>query len=308
VNTADVSAGLARPLVSQSPPGAIAPYSLLDYYLTSIVVGLKSLPGGYAREAAARILNPLSYPRLMEYQLTVNRLPIVPSGRLLDLGSPKLPALLVARHAGCEMYLTDIRDYFIGPTAHFLRQMGMGARLGKSIQLQVQDARALSYRDATFDWIYSVSVLEHIPDEGDQAAIREIARVLRPGGLAAITVPFTGGAYREDWVAGDVFEREGEGRPNFYQRHYDQATLRSRLIEPSGLEVVETAYFGEPGVRFEPSWNRVPMTWKAPLLWAQPFLAQAFLRRLRESQLEAACGAAVILRKPGPGGGRPRPA
>ena len=49
-------------------------FGLLDYYFTSIGVGLKSVLGRYSREAAARIANPLSYPRYMEYQLTIGAL------------------------------------------------------------------------------------------------------------------------------------------------------------------------------------------------------------------------------------------
>jgi SAM-dependent methyltransferase len=275
----------------------LAPYGLLDYYSTSVLTGLKTLAGPYWREAAARIVNPLSYPRYLEFQLTVNRLPIADGGRLLDIGSPKLPVLLVTRHTRCQIHTTDIRDYFIPATSEFLRRNGQGQRLGRDIHLEVQDARRLTYDDAFFDWIYSVSVIEHIPDGGDAVAMSEIRRVLRPGGVVALTVPFSDAGYREEWVRGDVYEREGQGAPNFYQRHYDLPSLRARLIEPSGMEVVETTFFGEPGVRFEPTWNRIPMRWKVPALWAQPLLAKAFLRPLRPHERHAAVGVAVTLRK-----------
>jgi hypothetical protein len=50
-------------------------------------------------------------------------------------------------------------------------------------------------------------------------------------------------------------------------------------------------------VRFEPFWNRIPLRWKIPLLWAQPFLARIFLRRLAEDEIDAACGVALKLEK-----------
>jgi ubiquinone/menaquinone biosynthesis C-methylase UbiE len=46
------------------------------------------------------------------------------------------------------------------------------------------DARALSYPDATFDAAYLTAVLGEIPDR-DQA-LRELARVLRPGGRLVV--------------------------------------------------------------------------------------------------------------------------
>jgi SAM-dependent methyltransferase len=273
-------------------------YSLKDYYFTSIGVGLRSMGSGFTREAAARVVNPLSYPRLMEYELTIDPLGPLDGLRVLDIGSPKLPALLIAKDAKCELHATDIRDYFIGATAEFLRRLGQGPRLGHDLHLEVQDARALSYADEFFDRIFSISVLEHVPEDGDSVAVRDIARVLKPGGTFSFSVPFSAAGYREEFLRGPVYERDEKDQPTFYQRHHDMDSLRSRLIEPSGLELVDMTFFGEPRVSFEPYWNRIPMKWKAPLLWAQPFLARLFLKRLRPDQINSACGVAVVLRKP----------
>lgn len=49
------------------------------------------------------------------------------------------------------------------------------------------DLTALSFDDASFDFVICSHVLEHIPD--DAAAIREIRRVLRPDGRALLQVP-----------------------------------------------------------------------------------------------------------------------
>jgi SAM-dependent methyltransferase len=276
----------------------VRPYGLMDYYWTSVVTGLRSLPGRrYTRESVARVVNPLSYPRYMEYQLVMEQLGSLDGCRVLDVGSPKLPALLLARNPRCQLYATDIRDYFIGSMRHFVTRMGLGYRLGNGLHLEVQDARHLTYDGAAFDRLYSISVVEHIPGDGDSQAMREFSRVLRPGGVVSLTVPFSAAGYRDEYVAGDVFERQGTGQATFYQRHYDQEALLRRLIEPSGLRPTATAFFGEPGIRFEPSWNRIPMRWKVPVLWAQPFLAKAFLKRVGPDRLDAACGVAVRLVK-----------
>ncbi|MCH7793674.1 MAG: class I SAM-dependent methyltransferase [Proteobacteria bacterium] len=50
------------------------------------------------------------------------------------------------------------------------------------------DLTDLPFADRRFDVVLSSHVLEHIPDDG--AAIAELARVLRPGGWAAIMVPY----------------------------------------------------------------------------------------------------------------------
>ncbi len=49
------------------------------------------------------------------------------------------------------------------------------------------DATRLPFADASFDKVIASEVLEHVPD--DDAAFAELARVLRPGGVLAVTVP-----------------------------------------------------------------------------------------------------------------------
>jgi SAM-dependent methyltransferase len=50
-----------------------------------------------------------------------------------------------------------------------------------------EDLTKLSFADASFDLVYCSHVLEHIRD--DAAALREIRRVLAPGGIAVLPVP-----------------------------------------------------------------------------------------------------------------------
>ena len=52
------------------------------------------------------------------------------------------------------------------------------------------DALRLPFADGTFDRVIASEVLEHIPD--DAPAMAELARVLRPGGTMAVTVPRCG--------------------------------------------------------------------------------------------------------------------
>jgi GT2 family glycosyltransferase len=51
-----------------------------------------------------------------------------------------------------------------------------------------EDAQALSFGDATFDIVISNEVLEHVADPAQ--ALRECARVLKPGGIFLATIPF----------------------------------------------------------------------------------------------------------------------
>src|SRR5262249_9672501 len=109
---------------------------------------------------------------------------------------------------------------------------------------QFQDARCLKYPDATFDLVYSISVIEHIPDDGDGDALREIARVLKPGGVAVIEVPYRRKyetLYQDYSSRGAALEE-----PQFYERRYDQTELQRRILtRVDGLRVKQLSILGE---------------------------------------------------------------
>lgn len=95
------------------------------------------------------------------------------------------------------------------------------------------------------DFITALDVLEHIPD--DSAAVREFARVLRPGGLAVVTVP-AGMALWSDW---DVALH--------HQRRYAAAGLRA-LFAGEGwetLHVNHTNVVAYPAVWLVRRWRSV---------------------------------------------------
>ena len=111
--------------------------------------------------------------------------PLAPAATVADLGCSTgfLLEDLHARHPqasliGVDMIAAGLRK------AHDLVPM---ARL-----LQA-DVCALPLADESLDAVVSANLLEHVPD--DRQALREIARVLRPGCPAAIVVPAGPGTY-----------------------------------------------------------------------------------------------------------------
>jgi len=91
------------------------------------------------------------------------------------------------------------------------------------------DALALPFPDAAFDRVIAAEVLEHIPH--DSAAIAELARVLRPGGNLAVTVPRWGPELL-NWALSDAYHSVEGGHVRIYRR----STVVSRL-EAAGLRV-----------------------------------------------------------------------
>jgi hypothetical protein len=68
-----------------------------------------------------------------------------------------------------------------------------------------QDITKMTFGDNSFDFIYCSNVLEHV--ENDVAAMRELLRVLIPGGVAIVQVPIMGDVTKEDISITDPAER-----------------------------------------------------------------------------------------------------
>jgi SAM-dependent methyltransferase len=56
-----------------------------------------------------------------------------------------------------------------------------------NLKFTVQDAQALTYPSETFDLVVTSNTLEHLPD--DELALKEFARVAKPGGRIVVEVP-----------------------------------------------------------------------------------------------------------------------
>jgi SAM-dependent methyltransferase len=100
-------------------------------------------------------------------------------GRVLDLGcGPALMApALVER--GLEVWGIDASARMIAAGRERLAH--------PACHLDVGDATALRFASGFFDAVISMGLLEYFPDYSP--LLREIARVLKPGGIAILTVP-----------------------------------------------------------------------------------------------------------------------
>jgi 2-polyprenyl-3-methyl-5-hydroxy-6-metoxy-1,4-benzoquinol methylase len=94
----------------------------------------------------------------------------------------------------------------------------------------VQQARVeeIPHEDESFDLITCLDVIEHTPD--DVVSLRELHRVMRPGGQLLVTVP----AYQSLWSSHD--------EANHHFRRYRRATLLPAATA-AGWEPVGTTYF-----------------------------------------------------------------
>jgi SAM-dependent methyltransferase len=116
-------------------------------------------------------------------------LPIQPGDRLLDMGCGGGRHAFEAARRGARVVALDTdRSELAQVTAVFAAMAEVGEIPDGGSGLAVSgDATCLPFDDGSFDKVIAAEVLEHLP--ADQIAMNEIARVLRPGGMAAVTVP-----------------------------------------------------------------------------------------------------------------------
>jgi SAM-dependent methyltransferase len=94
------------------------------------------------------------------------------------------------------------------------------------------DATRLPFADATFDRVVTSEVLEHI--DSDTAAIAELHRVLKPGGVLAATVP-TWLPEKINWMLSD--EYHAPKSPGGHVRIYSATELKAKL-RTAGFDIV----------------------------------------------------------------------
>jgi SAM-dependent methyltransferase len=162
------------------------------------------------------------------------RFPVNEGDRLLDLGCGAGRHTFEALRRGAQVValdqnLDDLRGIDEMVTA--LAEAGDIKPPDDPVTLEA-DALALPFEDGTFDRVIAAEILEHIPD--DRRAIAEIARVVRSGGLVAVSVPRRW-PERICWALSDGYHEVEGGHVRIYRGD----ELVSALVA-AGLEYVGT--------------------------------------------------------------------
>lgn len=198
------------------------------------------------------------------------------SGRCLDVSSPKLlPSLLQAEGKGSWVCI-DL----------FEAEITAWRTIDPTLELDVQDATALSFPDETFDNCICVSVLEHIGVGKDSVALSEIWRVLKPGGALHLTADVAAEPH-------DVFiedRRYGqaspvvEGRGVFFKHDYAPREVE-QLITERPWEVAIREFATMRNARIE-RWFNAYVPWT--------YIAGPFLRFVCPANFETSTSSTLI--------------
>ena len=117
---------------------------------------------------------------------------------------------------------------------------------------EIIDVQDIPYEDNYFDLIYCSHILEHVPD--DRKAMRELYRVLKPGGTALILVPINGIAFELPYDENKTLEDEKINTDELREKYYGQfdhlrlygKDFKERLIE-SGFKIKSDDYIKRLG-------------------------------------------------------------
>jgi SAM-dependent methyltransferase len=283
------------------PTWSSSRYTDWNLHVFGLSLGTRTLPSAPVAGLKSLVL-PVEYIRCVETRYILQHLDVRPGQRVLDIGSPKLLSLFLAVRLRAEVHATDLVDYFFERYEHYSRT-ALGSERRRYV-MRREDARHLTYPSGHFDRVFSISAIEHIPDEGDSVAIQEIARVLAPGGTACLTVPWSDRGYLEEFKQRgdpDAYWAPGAGERVFFQRAYDRETLEGRLLRPSGLSLVDLSFWGERTIPVEHAIlnRRIPRAVRMLAYPAHIALARLFLRRLTETEPSQKKVACFTLRKTG---------
>jgi ubiquinone/menaquinone biosynthesis C-methylase UbiE len=174
------------------------------------------------------------------YYLWLNDLfRLQPGERYLDIscGRVKLPQLAQAQ----------------GAVAHGLDLSHTALKAGRAetsiTNLVTANSQILPYASSSFDVVSNIGSLEHYVDM--YAAVREMTRVLRPGGRAYVLVPNTFSLTTNIWIAMRQGRTSIDNQP--IQRYAARLEWQA-LIESYGLQVEKT-------YKYEREWPRTRADW-----------------------------------------------
>ncbi|MBK7379048.1 MAG: class I SAM-dependent methyltransferase [Ignavibacteriales bacterium] len=215
----------------------------LDFFRFGRIIAFRLLIKGYP--SPKLFLNPVSIVRFFEFDFALKNLikHSTDEKNILDISSPYLFGFYSAEHfSGNYTYLNpDKKDLSL------VKKYSSKLTFNMNYKTDEADATKLSYENNSFTSIISISVIEHINNNGDLEAIKELWRVLKPDGILILTFP-AGKIFSEQFRDDDVYGLNNSQRNNkyFFQRIYDDETLKSRLLNQiDNFTILDKEIFGE---------------------------------------------------------------
>lgn len=205
---------------------------------------------------------------------------------VLDFGTGNGAQAVQFAKSGCRIIAVDVVQSHLQALASYIRNNRI-----YSILPVLYDGARLPLADESIDLVLSYDVLEHVPDE--PAALRELYRVLKPGGELIVSVPNKGWVFEThganlpllpwnrvpffSWLPRPIHSRFAKAR--IYSMHNI-----IRLLQNNSFKVNRTGYITAPMDMVKNQWLKglLRRTLFGRDTTSLPFLATAILVSARK--------------------------
>jgi SAM-dependent methyltransferase len=169
--------------------------------------------------------------KLAEREAFLSRLQDHGGARLLEVGAGTGQDSAYFQENGCEVVAVDLSPAMVA----LCREKG--------IEAHVMDFLGLDFAPGSFDAVYALNCLLHVPNSDLPAVLDAIRRVMRPGGLFFLGVYGGSGSTREG-----SFEWDDHDPPRFFSFRTDEQ-LQEYARE--SFEIVDFHVVGSDEHRFQ---------------------------------------------------------
>ncbi len=194
------------------------------YILERMDAILEATPGAY--------LHP---GKRWEYPWALEQAELRAGERVLDAGCGRSIFPLYLAAAGMDVTALDLD-----------LDDGLARPLGLRVDWAPGDLTEMPLPDQTFDAVFCISVIEHLPDASIPRAVAELHRVLKPGGRLLLTTDFCDDAAAEIWYEGP------DGRFRVDWGVFDEERLRAFILAAPGFALAGPLDLTVDWVRVKP--------------------------------------------------------